>query len=145
MSIEKIKRHICLILSIITFVSGMCLIFEQTDTCFLWGNSQNSFGQMTSSSLSSGDTLSAPESSCTGEMLGQKRMISNQFLVRRSYEGMRFKTILALSFVGLLLFIFILFQMAAEQYGFSSEKRRRAVIRYIHRKDGKKRNFHYNL
>lgn len=140
MSKEKIVRQICLILSIFTFISGMCLILEQTDACFSWETSQNSFGQMPVAVISSGDTLSAPEFSCTGEMLGQKRSIAGQQAIRRFFDGMRVKTILALSFAGLFLFLLILFQMAVKHYGVSSKKRRRAVIQYIHRQDGKKRN-----
>ena len=142
---ERIIRQICLLLSIITIVSGMCLFFEQADACFLLRDETQvdttamDFGAV----LYSGDTIMTQDFSCTEEMLGE-RNLSVQQNVTRFFGGLRNKIILAISFIGLFLFILILFQTAVDQLDFCSRLRHIIIIRYVHGKDGKKR-VHYNI
>ena len=94
--------------------------------------------------LVAADVLSEPEFSCTGEMLGLNRGFSAQQTFIRFLGGLRNKTILALSFVGLFLFILILFPMAVYQFGFCKKPGHTVIIQYIHSLDGKK-SLYYNI
>ena len=148
MSIERVKRQICLLLSIITILSGMCLVSEQTDACFLLPGMREQIQWTTEVDqggvLVAADVLSEPEFSCTGEMLGLNRGFSAQQTFIRFLGGLRNKTILALSFVGLFLFILILFPMAVYQFGFCKKPGHTVIIQYIHSLDGKK-SLYYNI
>ena len=155
MSRDSIKRQLCLLLSIITMISGMCLLSQQADACFSssaqgsWvffekGDFAHAQGTNQGGVLLSWDTISAPVSSCTVEMLGVRRILSAQQSVRRFLGSLRNKIILALSFVGLFLFILILFSMAVDQFGFCHKPGHTAIVQYIHSQDGKK-PFHYNM
>lgn len=162
MSIERVKRQICLLLSIITILSGMCLVSEQTDACFLLPDMREQvqwiFWELPGMSeqiqwttevdqgdvLVAADALSEPEFSCTGEMLGLNRGFSAQQTFIRFLGGLRNKTILALSFVGLFLLILILFPMAVYQFGFCKKPGHTVIIQYIHSLDGKK-SLYYNI
>ena len=148
MSIERVKRQICLLLSIITILSGMCLVSEQTDACFLLPGMREQIQWTTEVDqgvvLVAADVLSEPEFSCTGEMLGLNRGFSAQQTFIRFLGGLRKKSILALSFVGLFLFILILFPMAVYQFGFCKKPGHTVIIQYIHSLDGKK-SLYYNI
>ena len=148
MSIERVKRQICLLLSSITILSGMCLVSEQTDACFLLPGMREQIQWTTEVDqgvvLVAADVLSEPEFSCTGEMLGLNRGFSAQQTFIRFLGGLRNKTILALSFVGLFLFILILFPMAVYQFGFCKKPGHTVIIQYIHSLDGKK-SLYYNI
>ena len=148
MSIERVKRQICLLLSIITILSGMCLVSEQTDACFLLPGMREQIQWTTEVDqgvvLVAADVLSEPEFSCTGEMLGLNRGFSAQQTFIRFLGGLRNKTILALSFVGLFLFILILFPLAVYQFGFCKKPGHTVIIQYIHSLDGKK-SLYYNI
>ena len=148
MSIERVKRQICLLLSIITILSGMCLVSEQTDACFLLPGMREQIQWTTEVDqgvvLVAADVLSEPEFSCTGEMLGLNRGFSAQQTFIRFLGGLRNKTILALSFVGLFLFILILFPMAVYQFGFCKKPGHTVIIQYIHSLAGKK-SLYYNI
>lgn len=138
MRVDSIKRQICLLLSIITILSGMCLFSEQADACFGWNASISLQGMEQKAVLSSGETITVQDFSCTGEMLGAKNFLSARSAVSRYFSGVRNKMILALSFVGLFLFILIMFQMAVDQFGFCNKPGHTVIIQYIHHKDGKK-------
>lgn len=133
MHMRKQNNIICLLLTAIMLLSGMCYEKVHADSLF----SYESLADNTSS-MDSSDSLADNTVLLLGELFSQRNVITSIRHTRQTDERTGPRTDLYLSFVDALPHYSIFYSMAADVELYSEARSNTVIINFIHHKDGKK-------